>query len=524
MTRSALIIAPARIPAAAETTTCADMSDTFPATHTPGTAVAPVGSAATALPTTWPRISCSVASSPNEARTSCARGEPGGDDDDRPLDDLAGDESDPGEPVAAHLQPRDLAVHHADPEGGQLLGLVRRELRPGVPEERDVVAELPEQQRLVHGVRPGREDADRLVADLPPVAVGQCRTSRPTARRPRQVGQLVDEAGGDEQAARADLVSVVERHAEGAVVLAPGGRDDPGHHLSPVAGQLRPADGQRVTGRCALPAEVVVHAVGRGVARLARVDDEDRPARARQGHRPAQPGGAPADDHDVVLLVSGSHAATVSRHGRFDNYGCWYGKDFRSAAGGRRPRRGGSAPQALRTERNLTLGAVSRTTGVSVSTLSRLESGGRKPTLELLLPLARAYQVALDDLVEAAPPADPRIHPRPFDRNGMTMVPLTRQEGGLQSYKLVFPAQWPAVRPSRRRTTATWLYVLSGRLRLQLNGLRALIRRGGRVRHPRAHAFTNPFPEPAEVLVLFGPQGERMHVRARPRGRTSTTG
>ena len=57
--------------------------------------------------------------------------------------------------------------------------------------------------------------------------------------------------------------------------------------------------------------------------------------------------------------------------------------------------------RALRTERNLTLGAVSRTTGVSVSTLSRLESGGRKPTLELLLPLARAYQVALDDLVEA---------------------------------------------------------------------------------------------------------------------------
>jgi hypothetical protein len=30
-------------------------------------------------------------------------------------------------------------------------------------------------------------------------------------------------------------------------------------------------------------------------------------------------------------------------------------------------------------------------------------------------------------------------------------------------------------------------------------------------------ALTNPFPEPAEVLTLFGPQGERMHVRARPK-------
>ena len=35
----------------------------------------------------------------------------------------------------------------------------------------------------------------------------------------------------------------------------------------------------------------------------------------------------------------------------------------------------------------------SETTGISVSTLSRLESGQRKPTLELLLPLARAHQV-----------------------------------------------------------------------------------------------------------------------------------
>jgi hypothetical protein len=33
------------------------------------------------------------------------------------------------------------------------------------------------------------------------------------------------------------------------------------------------------------------------------------------------------------------------------------------------------------------------------------------------------------------------------------------------------------------------------------------------------HAVTNPGPEPAEVLTLYGPQGERAHVRARPAGR-----
>ena len=182
--------------------------------------------------------------------------------------------------------------------------------------------------------------------------------------------------------------------------------------------------------------------------------------------------------------------------------------------------------RALRTERNLTLGAVSRTTGVSVSTLSRLESGGRKPTLELLLPLARAYQVALDDLVEAPPPADPRIHPRPFDRNGMTMVPLTRTDGGLQAYKLVFPAQWPAAPPEQKvHDGYEWLYVLSGHLRLQLAARDFVLAPGEVVEFDTRvpHAFTNPFPEPVEVLTLFGPQGERIHVRARPRAQTSTT-
>ena len=49
-----------------------------------------------------------------------------------------------------------------------------------------------------------------------------------------------------------------------------------------------------------------------------------------------------------------------------------------------------------------------------MSTLSRLESGSRRPTLELLLPLARAYQVALDELVDAPATGDPRVRPKPI--------------------------------------------------------------------------------------------------------------
>ncbi|WP_240619729.1 helix-turn-helix domain-containing protein [Blastococcus sp. TF02-8] len=99
--------------------------------------------------------------------------------------------------------------------------------------------------------------------------------------------------------------------------------------------------------------------------------------------------------------------------------------------------------RALRTERGATLTDVAGTTGISVSTLSRLESGGRRPTLELLLPLARSYGVAIDDLVDTPAPADPRVHGRPIERDdGMTMVPLTRQAGGLQSNKMILPPRW----------------------------------------------------------------------------------
>ncbi|RBY74555.1 XRE family transcriptional regulator [Blastococcus sp. TF02-09] len=179
--------------------------------------------------------------------------------------------------------------------------------------------------------------------------------------------------------------------------------------------------------------------------------------------------------------------------------------------------------RALRTERGATLTDVAGTTGISVSTLSRLESGGRRPTLELLLPLARTYGVSIDDLVDTPAPADPRVHGRPVERaDGMTTVPLTRQAGGLQAHKMLLPGRWRVQETDQKTHEGyEWLYVLSGRIRLLL-GARDFVLEPGEVvefdtRVP--HTFSNPFPEPAEALVLFGPQGERMHVRARPADR-----
>lgn len=174
--------------------------------------------------------------------------------------------------------------------------------------------------------------------------------------------------------------------------------------------------------------------------------------------------------------------------------------------------------RALRRQRGFTLADLSASTGISESTLSRLESGGRRPTLELLLPLARTYGVPLDDLVGAPRTGDPRIHLRPIHRHGMTFVPLTRRAGGLQAFKMLIPARpEPADPTPQTHGGYEWVYVLDGHLRL-LTGDRDLVLPPG-----EAAEFDTALPHwlgsadgrAVETLVLFGPQGERAHVRAR---------
>ena len=86
--------------------------------------------------------------------------------------------------------------------------------------------------------------------------------------------------------------------------------------------------------------------------------------------------------------------------------------------------------RALRQQRDVTLRDLAAETGISVSTLSRLESGQRRPTLEQLLPLARAHRVSLDELVGAPATGDPRVAMKPVRRHGRTYLPLTRRPGG----------------------------------------------------------------------------------------------
>ncbi|MFJ3709875.1 helix-turn-helix domain-containing protein [Streptomyces sp. NPDC090053] len=184
--------------------------------------------------------------------------------------------------------------------------------------------------------------------------------------------------------------------------------------------------------------------------------------------------------------------------------------------------------RALRQDRGITLAQLSEMTRISLSTLSRLESGRRKPTLELLLPLAKTFGVQLDELVDAPLTGDPRIHPRPFNRHGMTIIPLTRHLGGLHAYKQVIPAGQQRLGKLEQRVHEgyEWLYVLAGRLRLVL-GEHDLVLTAGEVaefdtRTP--HVWASAGPEAVEFLSLFGQQGERMHVRARPLDKKPTDG
>jgi transcriptional regulator with XRE-family HTH domain len=177
--------------------------------------------------------------------------------------------------------------------------------------------------------------------------------------------------------------------------------------------------------------------------------------------------------------------------------------------------------RALRRQRGTTLADLSTATGISVSTLSRLESGARRPTLELLLPLARAHGVTLDELVDAPPTGDPRIHLRPVTRHGMTMLPLSRRAGGIQAYKLVIPGRATGAPEPEPQTHEgyEWLYVLNGRLRVVLGEHDLVLAPGEAAEFDTRlpHWFAAAGPEPVEILSLFGAQGERAHLRARPR-------
>lgn len=168
-----------------------------------------------------------------------------------------------------------------------------------------------------------------------------------------------------------------------------------------------------------------------------------------------------------------------------------------------------------RQKKDLTLDDLATATGISRSTLSRLESGQRKPSLELLLPVVAALGVSLDEIVTSPRVGDPRIAQKSTRTAGRVLTPLSAHTGEPQAYKITIP------RTDREPTLRThdgyeWIYVLDGRLRLML-GEHDIVMGAGEAaefdtRNP--HWFGSTGIGPIEILSMFGKHGERMHVRA----------
>ena len=172
--------------------------------------------------------------------------------------------------------------------------------------------------------------------------------------------------------------------------------------------------------------------------------------------------------------------------------------------------------RALRAERGLSQEEVAARAGMAASTVSRLESGARRLALDHLAPLAGALGVEVGELLRPATTSDPRVHARVQKVDGMLMHRLSQSApGGLVVVRMEIPAERTVPDP-RSHEGHEWLYVLAGRVRLVLGDDDLVLAAG------EAAEFSTWTPHwvgavdgSAEALAIFGPQGERVHLRAR---------
>jgi transcriptional regulator with XRE-family HTH domain len=179
----------------------------------------------------------------------------------------------------------------------------------------------------------------------------------------------------------------------------------------------------------------------------------------------------------------------------------------------------GSRLRVLRRTTGLTLQQVADLTGISASTLSRLEAGQRRPSLDLLVPLTAVYQTPLDELVAIAEHAGqtPVVH-SPRRRRGIAAQRLSHHTGGIQVYRLVLPPH-EVPNPDRHEGYA-WLCVLTGRVELLLADRNIALDSGDAAEFDThtPHWFGAAGDTPAEVLLLSGGPAEQVRLKARYAG------
>ncbi|GIG54769.1 helix-turn-helix domain-containing protein [Demequina activiva] len=168
--------------------------------------------------------------------------------------------------------------------------------------------------------------------------------------------------------------------------------------------------------------------------------------------------------------------------------------------------------RAARQARGWTLDDLASRASISASTLSRLESGKRQATLELVVPLTRQLGIRVDDLL---PPADrdPRVRRPEMRRDGMVMVPLAPESSSMRAYRITYTPQHRGGE-LRVHDGHEWLYVLSGRLRLLLGDQDLVLEPGEAAEFDTRmpHSMTSADGAEVTVLSLFSEAGERIHT------------
>lgn len=172
--------------------------------------------------------------------------------------------------------------------------------------------------------------------------------------------------------------------------------------------------------------------------------------------------------------------------------------------------------RAVRRARGWTLDDLASRAGLSASTLSRLESGKRQASLELLLPLTQQLGIGIDDLVRPESP-DPRVRRSVIRRDGLVIAPLTPESAPIHTYKITYPPR-TAFPELRVHDGYEWLYVLVGRLRLRLGDRELVLARGEAAEFDTStpHSMSAAGSRPAQVLSIFNDAGARMHTHVPP--------
>ena len=168
--------------------------------------------------------------------------------------------------------------------------------------------------------------------------------------------------------------------------------------------------------------------------------------------------------------------------------------------------------RSLRQTLGLSLDELAARTNLSPSTISRVETGNRTISLDILLPLAAALQVDLDALLDVRSHDDVVIRPAPSKSGGRTTWLLSRPTGKTIAIKMRLE---PTRRPPEPRVHPghDWFFVVEGRVRLTLGEREITVETG------EAAEFATMTPHalaaidgPVELIMIFDRDGQRAHV------------